>query len=843
MSAVKALQQWCRVRCDGYRDVSITNMTTSFRDGLAFCALLHHHRPDLIDFDSLKKDDVYENNKLAFRVAEDLGIPALLDAEDMVALKVPDRLSILTYVSQYYNYFHGRSPIGGMGGMKRPAGDPAEGPSGKKNQPVAARPFPAASKAARENSPPPSSNITRPPPSPKPARNPTKPADGAAPAGTLSNKCASCDQHVHLVQRHLVEGKLYHRSCAKTLSAANPTAPPRGSPSNAPVAGSAPLADRGKAAAAPATLAPSRLGPSWLPGKAATSSSPSPPSRPPSSASPKGTRAPVASKPAATTSINAGPVAAPRAAAAATSNNLQAKLRFFQEQRDEEKKTPPAAAAVNKRPDAVQEAAAGKPASLVVDKRPGATSAVQEAAAGKPASLVVDKRPGATSAVQEAAAGKPASLVVDKRPGATSAVQEAAAGKPASLVVDKRPGATSAVQEAAAGKPASLVVNVAGFGRKKDASVAAVNPGGGDAARAAAGGGAQKSKASAAAFISKKLSEENNDAAKPSWTSVTLKKPAAPPQVETPKREPQGARGRKVLRVDPALLAAAAARTPSPVRPDRGGPKPDASASGNKDPPEDWRSKLKPISKPAGPSQSSPKPWANGGGAPQTPDVSLRPPSPPQLQHPTTSATPSAAKGFLNRQRDPTANGTKSESKKMKPDYISKEDIIRELQEIEDNLNQWEKRGVELEVKLRGSEGEGEEDSLMDEVMVEWFNLIRNKQLAIRRESELVYVGKTQDLEAEQPTVEQELRRLMDKPERLKTPEDRRREKQLMDKLVEIVNDRNAIVEGLDEDRLREDEEDEELNKMMMSLNVKKDKPKKKSPLSNLFGWRTKKEG
>ncbi|PAA84764.1 hypothetical protein BOX15_Mlig000929g3, partial [Macrostomum lignano] len=107
---IQSLLRWCQAQTDGYPGVKVTNFTSSFRDGLAFCAILHRYRPELIDFHSLKADNWLQNNQLAFRIAETIGIPALLDAEDMAT---PEKLSIITYVAYINMHLRGKERRGG----------------------------------------------------------------------------------------------------------------------------------------------------------------------------------------------------------------------------------------------------------------------------------------------------------------------------------------------------------------------------------------------------------------------------------------------------------------------------------------------------------------------------------------------------------------------------------------------------------------------------------------------------------------------------------------------------------------------------------------------------------
>uniref|UniRef100_A0AAR2LUR1 EH domain binding protein 1 n=1 Tax=Pygocentrus nattereri TaxID=42514 RepID=A0AAR2LUR1_PYGNA len=106
-NASQSLLVWCREVTKNYRGVKITNFTTSWRNGLAFCALLHHFRPDLIDYKALNPQDIKENNKKAYDGFASLGISRLLEPADMVLLAIPDKLTVMTYLYQIRAHFSG----------------------------------------------------------------------------------------------------------------------------------------------------------------------------------------------------------------------------------------------------------------------------------------------------------------------------------------------------------------------------------------------------------------------------------------------------------------------------------------------------------------------------------------------------------------------------------------------------------------------------------------------------------------------------------------------------------------------------------------------------------------
>ncbi|CAH0720906.1 unnamed protein product, partial [Brenthis ino] len=179
VKGTKALELWCKRLVKDCPEVQIDNMTTSWRNGMAFCALVHHFRPDLIDISKLKPENIYENNQLAYSIAEKyLGIPSLLDPEDMVENEIPDRLSILTYLSQFYQ---------------------------RLGHTVNTKVSESESKATSSPS-----------------------SHGSTPIkfGKVAlDKCAICSLPVYLAQRLMVSQKLYHRRCfrcSKCMGHLNP---------------------------------------------------------------------------------------------------------------------------------------------------------------------------------------------------------------------------------------------------------------------------------------------------------------------------------------------------------------------------------------------------------------------------------------------------------------------------------------------------------------------------------------------------------------------------------------------------------------------------------------------
>ena len=105
-SAKEGLLLWCQRKTACYPDVEVRDFSGSWNDGLAFCALLDIHRPDLIDYDSLDKNDHRGNMKTAFDIAsKEIGIPDLLDVEDVCDVAKPDERSLMTYIAYWFHAF------------------------------------------------------------------------------------------------------------------------------------------------------------------------------------------------------------------------------------------------------------------------------------------------------------------------------------------------------------------------------------------------------------------------------------------------------------------------------------------------------------------------------------------------------------------------------------------------------------------------------------------------------------------------------------------------------------------------------------------------------------------
>ncbi|XP_062476562.1 MICAL-like protein 1 isoform X2 [Pezoporus occidentalis] len=875
-----ALQAWCRRQCEGYRGVDIRDLSSSFRDGLAFCAILHRHRPDLLDFDSLSKDDVYENNRLAFELAErELGIPALLDPNDMVSMKVPDCLSIMTYVSQYYNHFNNPSQASVPPPMKRPAADSSPPLLSHKK-----------SVAAVESPPAPQDD------------GPLDPLERSQ-RTTLSSTCAACQQHVHLVQRYLAEGKLYHRQCFRCKECSSTLLP--GSYKPGSEAGTfvctqhrGKLAMSGKVERRPS---PDRQSPEL---RTETGASSAGEDGFPTGAE-EGKSDGDSLESTAETHVPAEGLASP--AEDSTPGKAEAVMPPAHVSQ-----TPPRPPLPSK-PTALPQDKASSLEGRLRDTRPTpAPRRGTDASALSPTSHPVP-RPRSTlqSEGSECVPGmvngrvpEPSPPVPKPRGRPCSSDRAGAAARakdpPWMALVQAEPKKKPAPppppgssHETPGRTPEEADGEEVGKARSEESRPDAIEPKPYNPFEE----DDEEEEESAATQKSMPEQEQSEAAARPlhPWYGITptsspkMKKrpapraPSASPLAHHPisrlsHSEPSSSTPSPALSLesinsessakvlgdtDEALVpkssseptvhtptATKTSSTDTPLASVSSSESPAVPASVSTNSSLSFSSELASISgevQPGtlhasrsvstgslktSPSRQPPKPPAGasptpillasdgGVGSPKTP-ASPKPQlkssckENPFNRKPSPAASPSAKKppkGSKPARPPAPGHGFPLIKRKVQTDqYIPEEDIYGQMDAIEQQLDQLEHRGVALEEKLRSAENDSPEDSLL----VDWFKLIHEKHMLVRHESELIYIFKQQNLEQRQSDVEYELRCLLNKPEKDWTDEDRGREKVLMQELVTIIEQRNAIVNCLDEDRQREEEEDKMLEAMI----------------------------
>ncbi|XP_072444517.1 MICAL-like protein 1 isoform X1 [Chiloscyllium punctatum] len=935
--ATRALQEWARLQVVGYPGVEVTNMSSSFRDGLAFCAIIHRHRPDLIDFDSLSKENVYENNRLAFEVAEqELGIPALLDPEDMVAMRVPDRLSILTYVSQFYNYFTNQTHAGVPPSMKRPAGISPSEPSIKKPVTVSKQVLLANSDSSEEVAERPRWN-------------------------TLSSTCAICNKHVHLVQRYLVDGKLYHRNCFRCKECSStllPGAYKPGTHSGTFVC----THHRGQVTSRPQrplSIPQSRLGSGSLPAQTLSSTSPLTLRR--SLGTTKGSED-VKGSPSLEPQVNEEKGVEPSGTQEGLSISVKQLSAAFSVSTEKSHPSTGIAPRQLELSNSSNFKGTSEPkVESYLTKGAQRSSESRDPKEQAEHGVGEQQLPALQSELQDSQNKQQQVASMDMGSATENGVSSNTSGTPAIHVSESQNTNLASVNRTTPDEKLKVPVPVP---RKMidsaSSTVATPHPvprprisfGGGGGGSGTSETSVQKSESGL--LVNGGVTEQTAPVPKPRdrpqslperkdedikskshpWMALVnseVKRRPAPPRPGAPTNPSSTQQGttesvpqnpfeveeeeeEETNNVSEKVQSAAPMETtpksnhpwygiqpansprskkrPAPPLPNASpsasrslqfqthsssvsetGPSPSLSMesiSGNsaKSTPElhrKWEAEAADNS-PAvvrSSATSNGSPGANENALlnaesptpsshhrpPPKPPVSCSPrlsthPSPetnrvqhcsPDLQPKSSckenpfdrksspagvTAPPRPRKGPKPARPPAPGHGFPLIKRKVHADqYIPEENIQGELEQLEQNLDELEHRGVALEEKLRSCENDEDEDDLL----VDWFKLIHEKHMLVRRESELVYTFKQQNLEERQADVEYELRCLLNKPEKDWTDEDRAREAELMQELITVIEQRNAIINSLDEDRQREEEEDKLLAAMIKNKDFHKD--------------------
>ncbi|XP_049636631.1 F-actin-monooxygenase MICAL2-like [Suncus etruscus] len=175
------------------------------------------------------------------------------------------------------------------------------------------------------------------------------------------------------------------------------------------------------------------------------------------------------------------------------------------------------------------------------------------------------------------------------------------------------------------------------------------------------------------------------------------------------------------------------------------------------------------------------------------------------------------AKGVPNHYLVKLHTETKQLAKQAELKRLYKAQAIqRQLEEVEEQQRALEIQGVRLEKALRGEANSGTQDEA--QLLQEWFKLVLEKNKLMRYESELLIMAQELELEDHQSRLEQKLREKLFKEESQKDEKARNEEQAIINEMMQVIEQRDRLVDSLEEQRIKEKAEDQRFESFFFSM-------------------------